>query len=452
MLSILNSRPSFYLQTTLKRLRSFHDKALIFTPTDQRLSKNNRVEAFLTPILDYLQLETVYLNARTFNPERYAFANAPPALAFILFPGINNYKFHKEVGLSLIQGLRSLPEPSRPGIPHKQFNRTFIMLWNELASEEILLRSMYIKAGTNMVTRSEDSVQQALSTAFDHIINPEFHTDVSPLLGQTYECPLCPANFASFTSTRQPSLRTHLPLYHTSASNVPINECPRCLEIPTKCSKPSKQNPRWFPIHLQEEHSSNEIWPTQSLVAEELGVRKRRPRPSSGDCRFAVVVIRRESDGKFLMIEERGDAGYWFPGGEIDPEETPMEAAVRETKEESGIDIELRGFLHYEHELGDKNGEDYSKYETRLWVFLGVPRYDHQIPKSLPDYETNGACWVHLEELDNPSIKLRTEHPKTWFHHVNRGGHIRPLSEWDIEMRKEGIQETPVCLKSASTV
>ncbi|ORX97934.1 hypothetical protein K493DRAFT_313882 [Basidiobolus meristosporus CBS 931.73] len=416
--------------------RCFHEKALIFSHTDKQLLENSKVESFLTPMLDFLNLETVYFNASSFDPKRYACANTPPALAFLLFPGINDLKIHTEVALPLVQALRALPEPSEPGLSKKMFNRTFILVWNELASEKVLLRSNYIEMGANMVTRSKESVQQALSTAFDPIVKPDFHTNVSPLR-RTYECPLCPANFTSFTSTRQPSLRTHLPLYHSSASNVPIHECPRCLEIPTKCSRPSKQNPRWFPIHLQEEHLPNEIWPSQSLVAEELGIRKRKPRP---DCRFAVVVVRRPSDGKFLMIEERGSAGYWFPGGEIDPEETPMEAAVRETKEESGIDIELQGLLHYERESGDKNGEDYLKYENRLWVFLAKPIHEDQMPKSLPDYETNGACWVHLEELNCPHIKLRSEHPKIWFNHVARGGRVRPLTEWDMEMAKEGLQ------------
>jgi 8-oxo-dGTP diphosphatase len=50
-----------------------------------------------------------------------------------------------------------------------------------------------------------------------------------------------------------------------------------------------------------------------------------------------IVVIRRRYDP--------GMGGWAFPGGFIDAEETVFDAAVREAKEETNLDVELQGLL-----------------------------------------------------------------------------------------------------------
>ena len=43
-----------------------------------------------------------------------------------------------------------------------------------------------------------------------------------------------------------------------------------------------------------------------------------------------------------ILLQRRGDNGKWrFPGGCIELGETPQEAAIRETKEETGLDVEV---------------------------------------------------------------------------------------------------------------
>ena len=57
----------------------------------------------------------------------------------------------------------------------------------------------------------------------------------------------------------------------------------------------------------------------------------------------AAAVLQRE-DGSFLLAQRPPDkiwAGYWeFPGGKIEPGETPYHALVRELREELGIAVE----------------------------------------------------------------------------------------------------------------
>jgi 8-oxo-dGTP diphosphatase len=72
---------------------------------------------------------------------------------------------------------------------------------------------------------------------------------------------------------------------------------------------------------------------------------------------IAIAVV--EYEGQFL-VGQRPDgvplAGYWeFPGGKIEPNETPEAAAVRECFEEAGIDVEVTNTYpehvqHYRHD------------------------------------------------------------------------------------------------------
>ena len=58
-----------------------------------------------------------------------------------------------------------------------------------------------------------------------------------------------------------------------------------------------------------------------------------------------VAVLCMSTDGQaLLMVSQAGpgeDPTWAVPGGSIEPGETPQEAAVRETKEETGLDIHI---------------------------------------------------------------------------------------------------------------
>jgi ADP-ribose pyrophosphatase YjhB (NUDIX family) len=80
------------------------------------------------------------------------------------------------------------------------------------------------------------------------------------------------------------------------------------------------------------------------------------------DVRAAVI-----SENKILLVKERGD-GWTLPGGWVDPGESPSEAAVRETKEESGYDVSaVRLIAIYDR---DRQGHPPCPFHVYKLIFL----------------------------------------------------------------------------------
>ncbi|MGW5414660.1 NUDIX hydrolase [Actinomadura geliboluensis] len=59
----------------------------------------------------------------------------------------------------------------------------------------------------------------------------------------------------------------------------------------------------------------------------------------------SVNVVVENDKGEILMIRRTDNDNWALPGGAIDLGESVTQAAIRETKEETGIDIEITGLL-----------------------------------------------------------------------------------------------------------
>jgi 8-oxo-dGTP pyrophosphatase MutT (NUDIX family) len=56
-----------------------------------------------------------------------------------------------------------------------------------------------------------------------------------------------------------------------------------------------------------------------------------------------VIIV---DDQKRILLEQRSDNGMWgLPGGGIEPGESVLEAALREVKEETGLNVLITGLL-----------------------------------------------------------------------------------------------------------
>ncbi|WP_026919240.1 NUDIX hydrolase [Gordonia shandongensis] len=55
------------------------------------------------------------------------------------------------------------------------------------------------------------------------------------------------------------------------------------------------------------------------------------------------AVVLRDERGRVVTVRKRGTSSFMFPGGKIDAGESAADAAVREVREELGVDLERDG-------------------------------------------------------------------------------------------------------------
>lgn len=133
------------------------------------------------------------------------------------------------------------------------------------------------------------------------------------------------------------------------------------------------------------------------------------PKPNS--IVVAVTVFVRDEQGRVLLIQ-RTDNGLWaLPGGAQEFGEYIAETAVRETREEAGVEIEVASvvgiYTNPNHVVEYSDGEVRQQFSI---CFRG--RYVSGQPTTSD--ESSEVRWVTHGELDeltiHPSMRLRIDH------------------------------------------
>jgi ADP-ribose pyrophosphatase YjhB (NUDIX family) len=123
-----------------------------------------------------------------------------------------------------------------------------------------------------------------------------------------------------------------------------------------------------------------------------------------------VVVV--NDAGDVLMIRRSDNDNWAVPGGAIDLGESMVQAAVRETREETGIECEITGLVGIYTDprhviLYTSNGEARQEFSILL---TGIPTGGRPTPSS----ESSEVRWVPRDELAefqvDRSMRLRLQH------------------------------------------
>ena len=111
-----------------------------------------------------------------------------------------------------------------------------------------------------------------------------------------------------------------------------------------------------------------------------------------------------EDNGRFLMVEEHKAGRNVFnqPAGHLEPDETLIEAAVRETLEETGWDVEPTGVIGIYLYTAPSNGVTYQRV-----CFAATP-LTHDPQRTL-DEGITGALWMTRDELVAQPERWRSE-------------------------------------------
>ena len=133
--------------------------------------------------------------------------------------------------------------------------------------------------------------------------------------------------------------------------------------------------------------------------------------PAANSLVVAVAAVVLDDTGRVLMIQ-RTDNDLWaIPGGAQDVGETTTAAAVREVREETGLDIEITGLVGIysdpRHVIAYDDGEVRQEFSI---CFRARPISGQLAPSS----ESQHVHWVEPGRLDelkiHRSVRLRIDH------------------------------------------
>lgn len=108
-------------------------------------------------------------------------------------------------------------------------------------------------------------------------------------------------------------------------------------------------------------------------------------------------------NGKVLLVKNRSNGKFWFPGGGVEIGEKLEEALKREIKEESNLEIEVKDFLLFKENLFTIS------LSTKLimpssFFFLCKPTSKFDGSYICDDLESEAPQWISISDVKEKNL------------------------------------------------
>lgn len=125
----------------------------------------------------------------------------------------------------------------------------------------------------------------------------------------------------------------------------------------------------------------------------------------------SATAVVTDDDGRILLVH-KVDNGLWaLPGGGMELGESIEDCAVREVKEETGLDVEITGLIgvysNPRHVIEYTDGEVRQQFSLCYTTAILGGNLAH-------DHESTDLQWIHPDQIPDlnmhPSMRLRIDH------------------------------------------
>jgi ADP-ribose pyrophosphatase YjhB (NUDIX family) len=133
--------------------------------------------------------------------------------------------------------------------------------------------------------------------------------------------------------------------------------------------------------------------------------------PVANSVAIAVSAFIQDDEGRILMIRRTDNDLYSIPGGQLELGETLAEAAVREVREETGIESRVTGVIGLYSNPNHVVAYDDGEVRQEFSICFRAVRTGGELRTSKESSEVSWLRPAALEDFTvHPSIRLRIGH------------------------------------------